>query len=176
MIHRLSVLLTLAVLVVSADHALAQSGVPPPPAGQAGQSSPFPPADHMAPASPFPSTGVPPIAGAGGGSGPSGGAVGQSCVEEYKSLREEAEKRSKLIKAAGERHAAADEVCKLIASYGQAEIKLVEYVETNSARCGIPPQIADQLKSAHKNTEGLQKRVCAAQINDADPAIKGWRE
>ncbi len=58
-------------------------------------------------------------------------------------LREEAEKRGKLIKAASERHAPPDEACKLIGNFGQAEIKMIKYVETHSAKCGIPPQISE---------------------------------
>ena len=38
---------------------------------------------------------------------------------------------------------------------------MIKYVETHSAKCGIPPQIADQLKNGHKNTENMQKKVCA---------------
>ena len=71
-------------------------------------------------------------------------------------LREEAEKRGKLI-----------------ASFSQAEVKVIEYVETHAAKCGIPPQIADQLKSGHKSAEAMQWKVC----NDiGDPAMKRWRE
>ena len=76
-------------------------------------------------------------------------------------MREEAEKRGKLIKAASERHAPPDEACKLIGNFGQAEIKMIKYVESHAAKCGIPPQIADQLKNGHKNTENMQKKVCA---------------
>jgi hypothetical protein len=76
-------------------------------------------------------------------------------------LREEAEKRGKLIKAASERHAPPDEACKLIKSFGESEIKMIKYVESHAAKCGIPPQIADQLKNGHKNTDGMQKKVCA---------------
>ena len=76
-------------------------------------------------------------------------------------LREEAEKRGKLIKAASERHAPPDEACKLIGNYSQAEVKMIKYVEANSAKCGIPPQIAEQLKTGHKNTEAMQQKVCA---------------
>src|SRR4030081_994753 len=57
--------------------------------------------------------------------------------------------------------APSDEACKLIKNFGQAELKMISYVQTNSAKCGIPPQIADQLKNGHKNTEGMQKKVCA---------------
>ena len=75
-------------------------------------------------------------------------------------LREEAEKRGKLIKAASDRKASPDEACKLIGNFGQAELKMIKYVETNSAKCGIPAQIADQLRNGHKNTEKMQKQVC----------------
>jgi len=87
-------------------------------------------------------------------------------------LREEAEKRGKLIKAASERHASPDEACKLIGNFGQAEIKMIKYVETNASKCGIPPQISDQLKSGHKNTEKMQKQVCnvAQQQQQRGPA------
>ena len=76
-------------------------------------------------------------------------------------LREEAEKRGKMIKAASDRKAPPDEACKLIKNFGQAELKMISYVQTNSAKCGIPPQIADQLKNGHKNTEKMQNQVCA---------------
>ena len=45
-------------------------------------------------------------------------------------LREDAEKRGKLIKAASDRHAAPDEACKLIKNFSQAEIKMIKYVES----------------------------------------------
>jgi hypothetical protein len=32
--------------------------------------------------------------------------------------------------------------CKLIGNFGQAEIKMIKYVETHAAKCGIPPQIS----------------------------------
>ena len=60
-------------------------------------------------------------------------------MKNFMPLREEAEKRGKLIKAASERHAPPDEACKLIESFGQAEIKMIKYVEANFAKCGIPP-------------------------------------
>jgi hypothetical protein len=76
-------------------------------------------------------------------------------------LRAEAEKRSKLIKVASDRHAGPDEACKLIASFSQAEIKMIKYVESNASKCGIPPEVTDQLKTGHKNTDNMQQKVCA---------------
>ena len=96
-------------------------------------------------------------------------------------LREEAERRGKLIKAASDRKAPPDEACKLIKNFGQAETKMIQYVETNSAKCGIPPQIADQLKNGHKNTEkmqnaGLQRRAAGAVAGTgrSEPQRSAW--
>ena len=87
-------------------------------------------------------------------------------------LREEAEKRGKMIKAASDRKAPPDEACKLIANFGQAEIKMIKYVQSHAAKCGIPPEVPEQLKHGHKNTENMQKKVCdvAQQQKQKGPA------
>ena len=82
-------------------------------------------------------------------------------MKSFMPLRAEAEKRGKMIKAASERRAPPDEACKLIGNYSQAETNMIKYVEANAAKCGIPPQIAEQLKAGHKNTDKMQKQVCA---------------
>ena len=66
----------------------------------------------------------------------------------------------RLIKAASDRKAPADETCKLIAAFGEAEIKMIKYVDLNAAVCGIPQRVSDQLKAGHKNTEALREKVC----------------
>lgn len=171
-IRRLIVPLTLAVVAVHGGQGFAQSAFPAPLPGQAAPSnaSPFPPvngapaAATIAAPSGFPATGAAPIAGSAferGPAPPTQGGAQDACMKGFVPLREEAEKRGKLIKAASERHAPPDEACKLIGNFGQAEMKMIKYVETNAAKCGIPPQIADQLKTGHKNTETMQKKVCA---------------
>ena len=93
-------------------------------------------------------------------------------MKEFLPLREDAEKRGKLIKAASDRHAPPEEACKLIGSFGQAELKMIKYVEANGAKCGIPPQIPEQLRNGHKNTETMQKKVCTmAQQRPAGPSL-----
>lgn len=130
-----------------------------------------------APMSPFPSGGAAPIAGGAGSFAPApptraGGGPSPACMNGFVPLREEAEKRGKLIKAAGDRHAGPEEACKLIRNYAAAEVKMIKYVEANSAKCSIPPQVTDQLKAGHKNTEGLEQRVCgvAEQMKTRGPA------
>ena len=75
-------------------------------------------------------------------------------------LREEAEKRGKLIKAASDRKAPPEEACKLIGNFGAAETKMISFVKANAAKCGIPAQVADQLQAGHKNTVAMQQKVC----------------
>src|SRR2546430_4990768 len=127
--------------------------------------TPFQPGSGAAPAprSSFPVTGAAPVAGTAfeRPRAPPQGAAADDCMKGFVPLREEAEKRGKLIKAASERRAPPDEACKLIGNFGQAELKMIKYVESHAAKCGIPPQIADQLKNGHKNTENMQKKVCA---------------
>jgi hypothetical protein len=185
MIHRLIVPLTLTALVFQAGSALAQGAFPAPLPNQAApmpnqpgtiaNDPAFPPVNGVrsasvgtagpASASPFPTGGAAPLAGGPGSMSPApptqgGGGPSAACMNAFVPLREDAEKKGKLIKAAGERHAPPDEACKLIGNYSQAELKMLKYVETNATKCGIPPQIAEQIKAGHKGTEGLLTRVC----------------
>ncbi len=189
-IRRLLVPLTIAVVALHVGHAAAQGAFPAPLPNQGGvqpNDPAFPPVNGAAPtasvgtspSSPFPSAGAAPVMGGGGAgfgpppspSGPSQ-AAGEACMREFTPLREEAEKRGKLIKAASDRHAAPDEACKLIRNYSQAEAKMLKYVETHATKCGIPPQIGDQIKAGHKNTEALESKVCnvAQQMQQRGPA------
>jgi hypothetical protein len=160
------------VVTFHAGHALAQGAFPAPLPGQPLKNDPaFPPVNGAAPAaafggapSSFPIQGAAPITGSAferGPAPPSQAGPADECMKGFIPLREEAEKRGKLIKAASDRHASPDEACKLIGNFGQAEIKMIKYVESHAAKCGIPQQIAQQLKSGHKNTETMQQKVCA---------------
>ena len=188
MIRRLIVPLTAAVVTIHAGQAFAQGAFPAPLPNQSAApatASPFPPVNGAAPAaSPFPSRGAAPVAGSSvfdRGAAPQGGApaptpqaggAADACMKGFLPLRSEAEKRGKLIKAASDRKASPDEACKLIGSFGQAEVKMIKYVEANADKCGIPAQIAEQLKNGHKNTEKMQKQVCgiAEQARTQRPA------
>lgn len=184
-IRRLIVPLTVALVTCHAGQGFAQGAFPAPLPGQAAPSnaSPFPPVNAAAPAaavggpSPFPATGAAPLTGGSAFQRPpappsQAGGPPDDCMKKFMPLREDAEKRGKLIKAAGERKAGPEEACKLIGNFGQAEVKMIKFVESNAARCGIPPQVADQMKTGHKNTEKMQKQVCAMaqQVQQRAPA------
>ncbi|QDL96156.1 hypothetical protein FLL57_02055 [Rhodopseudomonas palustris] len=193
-IRRLIVPAVTAAFVFEAVPALAQSAFPAPLPNQSA-TSPFPaplPNQSAAgtvndPAFPpvngsggaFPAAGAAPIAGGGGAFGPPPGAApmgqqagGEACMNDFLKLRKEAEKRGQAIQAAGKRKAPAAEACKLIGAFSSSEVAMIKYVVGNAKRCGIPNEIADQLKTGHKRTEQMQKQVCniAEQQQQRGPA------
>jgi hypothetical protein len=175
-IRRLIVPLTVGVITIHAGHSFAQGAFPAPLPGQAapsnaspfppvnGAASPFPPVNGApaAPRSSFPVTGAAPVTGTGFERGPTQAAGPQDdCMKGFLSLREDTEKRGKLIKAASERHAPPAEACKLITAYTQSELKMIAYIDSHAAKCGIPPQIGEQLRTGHKGAEAMAQKVCA---------------
>lgn len=182
MIRHLMVPISAAMVTMGAAGAFAQGAFPAPLPNQAATSSAFPPVNGsaptasvgVAPQSSFPVNGAAPIGGPGAFSAapPTQGGPGEDCMKAFMPLREEAEKRGKLIKAASDRHAPPDEACKLIGNFSQAELKMIKYVESHAAKCGIPPQVSAQMKDGHKNTEAMQKKVCnvAQQMQQQRPA------
>jgi hypothetical protein len=133
-------------------------------------ASPFPPVNGApAAASPFPPVGgdsafergAAPLGGpAALGGPPAPPPGGEACMKQFLPLRQDAEKKAAAIKAAGARKAPPDEACKLIASFAGAEVKMINYIEANAAKCGIPPEIGKQLKAGHANTEKMKTTVC----------------
>ena len=133
------------------------NGAAPPPSGAFG-NAPGPGAFGNAPApASFPGAGASPFAAP-----PTQGGPSDDCMKNFLPLRQEAEKRGQLLKTASEKRAGPDEACKLIGNFIQAEVKMIKYIETNAARCGIPPQIGEQLKKGHANTEGMRAKICGA--------------
>ena len=184
LIRHLIVPFAATVLTLSVGQAVAQGAFPAPLPGQIQANDPaFPPVNGAPaasvgapPTSPFPSAGAPAFGGGGGfqrpmSAAPQGGTP-DSCMKEFVPLREEAERRGKMIKAASDRKATPDEACKLFAAFSAAEVKMINYVKAHAAGCGIPAQIAEQLKANHKGTEGVQAKVCkvAEQMKQRGPA------
>jgi hypothetical protein len=191
-IRRLIVPLTVALATACAGQALAQGAFPAPLPGRAAApandpafppvngasargDSAFPPVNGAPvtsfgapPSSSFPANGAAPLS-SGSFSPPSaqggGGGGGEDCMKEFMPLREDAEKRGKLIKAASDRHATPQEACGLIKAFGASESKMIKYVENHAAKCGIPAQVLEQLRGGHKNSEMMLQKVCAAAEN-----------
>ena len=163
-------ILPLAAIVVMAHagQASAQGAFPAPLPGQAapaaaspfppvGGGSPFPPVGGAAPSASFPAQGAAPIGGPGFGGPPSAG-PSDDCMNGFIPLREDVEKRAKAIRVASERHATPDEACKLFGNFGQAELKMLRFVESRAAKCGIPAQVATQLRPTTRAPMRCRKR------------------
>ena len=154
------------------------------PAQRPAAASPFPdPNAAKAAASPFPnpngsnaaasqgvfSRGAAPLGGGAGGlaaAPPQGGGGGtaeqEECMAKFLPLRQDAEKRAKLIQAASDRKAPPKEACGLLKGYVQAEARLVKYVTTKQTACGIPPEVPKQLKANQARSQQTMKAVCQA--------------
>jgi hypothetical protein len=84
-------------------------------------------------------------------------------MAEFMKLREEVEKKGLAAKAAGQKHVAREEMCKLITAYAASEAKWVKFTEAGvGGNCGIPQQVANQLKQVHTGTEQTREKICAA--------------
>jgi hypothetical protein len=85
----------------------------------------------------------------------------EDCGNGYSVLRDDAAKVGVMIKAASDRHAPSGEFCELIDNYRQALMKVMGYIEANSARCRLPTSALDQLRVNDRSAERLQIRCCA---------------
>jgi hypothetical protein len=108
---------------------------------------------------PVPGFGAPPP---GSGAPPPSGAQ-QQCMVDFTKLREEVEKRGKSAKAASEHKVTREEMCKYITAYSVAEAKFSRFTEENESKCGIPPNVVQQLKTVHVSTEQTREKICMAQ-------------
>jgi ATP-dependent protease ClpP protease subunit len=102
------------------------------------------------------SIGVPQASPSGGGGG------APPCMAEFARLREDVQKLGLAAKTAGQRKVSREEMCKHITAYSAAELKWVKYTDANVKTCGIPAEVAQQLKQVHSNTEQTKEKICAA--------------
>ena len=153
---RLIVSVISAIVTIIADPAHAQSTFPAPlPSDRSvpENASPFPPVNGAAPS-------MPPSALGEGYVVQLRSELADACHKGFAALRDEAERRGRLVKAASDRRAPRDEACQLLGSFSEAELKMIRYVDANSAKCGLQ-QVAARLKTGHAKTEEMQRRLCA---------------
>jgi len=149
------------------------SGVFPPPPGQSSasrQDPAFPPPPGQA-AAPRQDTAFPPPPGtsaqpaiAGQGPPPAASAFAnpaQRVCLEFPTMRDDVAKSFSYIKAASERKVSREEVCPLFKVAALKEEKMLKFLETNKALCGVPPQIISQIKTNHTQTLRVRDNVCS---------------
>jgi hypothetical protein len=100
--------------------------------------------------------------GPAAGAGPAWPGNPPPCVAEFVKLRENVEKTGLAAKAAHEKNATREQMCKIIETFAAAEEKMVKYADGNAASCGIPVEAVKQMKGNHAHTVQIRKQVCSA--------------
>jgi hypothetical protein len=114
--------------------------------------------------SPSPMTSAP-MAGTPPQTVPFGGRGGPSpCVVEFGKLRDDVQKKGAAAKAAQERSASREEMCKIVRVYSASEATWLKFAEAGISACGIPAEVVNQLKQVHARTEQAQTNICSAAI------------
>jgi hypothetical protein len=76
------------------------------------------------------------------------------------SLRGETQRHAQALQAAGQKKVKPTELCKLFEAYLGAESKMVKALEESYATCGLPRDVAEQVKVSHAKAEQMGKQVC----------------
>ena len=76
-------------------------------------------------------------------------------------LRQDAEKKAAVIKAASQRKQQA-ELCNAFKAFALAEAKTVKYVEDYGSECRIPPDALKTMKGNHAKTIEVRNKICSA--------------
>jgi hypothetical protein len=150
---RLTILLIAAVVTIMAERSHAQGAFPAPLPGEQSAPanvSPVPQVDGM----------VRPALPVAPGAPPPRSALADACHKGFAALRDEAERRGRLVKAASERRAPREEACQFIGSFSEAELAMVSYVEANAVKCGLQ-SVAARLRAGAIKTEEMYRRICA---------------
>jgi hypothetical protein len=85
-----------------------------------------------------------------------------NCAQDFVALRTDAENKGKALQEAGKRKAPPSELCPLFRRYGEAEAKMVRYLEQNQAWCQVPAEAVKNAKTNHERTLKLRNQVCQA--------------
>ena len=96
------------------------------------------------------------------------------CVQEFFKLRDEADKKAAAIKAANEHKVSPREACPLFGALLAAQTKMLKYTNENGVWCGIPKNVAEQIKLAVTKVSEIRTKVCqaAAKSRSAAPQLK----
>ncbi len=99
------------------------------------------------------------VSDAGAAAGPT--AEQQKCLEELAGYRADVENHAKEAQAESKKRPTRAKMCDLVSVYSDAEFEWLKFAEANMTKCGMSPQIVEQIKSAHAHTLDAKKKVCA---------------
>jgi hypothetical protein len=82
------------------------------------------------------------------------------CQQQYSVLRKYAEEKADPIRGIKEHPLAIDEFCKALASYEEAQLKIIGFVDVNAKRCGLSQQFHQQLMKTYAVTAAMKDKTC----------------
>lgn len=92
------------------------------------------------------------------------------CLQGFSALRNDTENKAQAVMASQKRKAPLSEACKLLGAFAAAQEKMLKYAKENSAWCGIPPEIIEQISLGHAKAAEARTRVCKMAANPPRPA------
>lgn len=173
---------TLAAATCASGSAVAQGAWPAPQGQQAPAGAwPAPQAEpQQAPAGAWPApqasqpqaqppqqSFIPPSAGFGA---PAAQPQEPPCYKDFVKLSQEAGKKRSAIEAAGKKRVPPAVACKLFNEYSASEAKLIKFVSANTATCGMPKDLLENLNKGHAQTNQIRTRVCEVAAAPPKPA------
>ncbi|HTO60993.1 MAG TPA: hypothetical protein VMM15_07035 [Bradyrhizobium sp.] len=94
------------------------------------------------------------------GASTAGGTVADQCRQQSIALKQDWEAKAQPIREASQSKASPETACKLITSFEEAEIRLINFMQANSVKCQIPGEVIEKMKATHLTTEGLKQKTC----------------
>jgi hypothetical protein len=86
----------------------------------------------------------------------------QYCQSTFESLKAGIDKYGKAIQSANKRKAKVTEACSLFNSYVSAEAKMMKFMKSSQAQCGIPEQAIKNINESHAKSVSLRTKICNA--------------
>jgi hypothetical protein len=93
----------------------------------------------------------------------------RKCLQEFSDYRSRVEKRAAAVAAESKKRLTRERMCELVDDYSAVEFEWLKFAEINMTRCGIALQTIEQIKSAHSNTLGTKKKLCASDAPRTGP-------
>jgi len=95
---------------------------------------------------------------------------GTAICNDFMPIRAAVEKGGAAIQAAVKRKAPAPEVCKLFQTFTAASAKMLKFMETNKAVCGVPDQAIEGAKKNLTQARRVRTQACKAAEAPRPPA------
>ena len=108
----------------------------------------------------------------GGGGGFGAPSAPPPACQQLLTLRDETQKTANAINVASERKAPPAEACQLFKAFLATETRMIKAVDDNGAQCGLPGEVAKQMRAGHAKAQQIANQVCeAANRRPAGPSL-----